>query len=77
MPHVTTLRLPDDLYEQLAPFVRRRGMSFNAFVEDMIRRALQEEQDREMYEAGTILGEDPDSDVNFAFAAQAEVVLKD
>lgn len=77
MPHVTSLRLPDDVYEEAAAIVRRRGSSFNAFVEETIRRAIQAEHDREMYDAGTILGADPDSNVNFAFAAQAEVVLKD
>jgi len=76
MAHVTSLRLPDDLFEQLAPLVRRRGTTLNAFVTDIIRRTVQEEQDREMYEAGTILGEDADSKVDFAFSAQSDVVLK-
>ena len=76
MAHVTSLRLPDDLFEQLAPLVRRRGTTLNAFVTDIIRRTVQEEQDREMYEAGTILGEDADSDVQFAFDAQSDVVRK-
>ena len=76
MAHVTSLRLPDDLFEQLAPLVRRRGTTLNAFVTDIIRRTVQEEQDREMYEAGTILGKDADSEVDFAFYAQSDVVLK-
>jgi hypothetical protein len=77
VPHVTSLRLPDDVYAEILPIIRRRGMSFNAFVEDTLRRELQAEMDREMYEAGTILGDDPGSDVDFALAAQAEVVLRD
>lgn len=77
MAHVTTLRLPEDLVEQIKPVIRRRNMSFNAYVEDSIRRALQEEQDREMYDAGTLLGMDLDSEVDFAFAAQAELVMKE
>ncbi len=77
MAHVTTLRLSEELFEQIKPVIRRRNMSFNAYIEDTIRRALQEEQDREMFEAGTILGMDADSEVDFAFAAQAEVVMKE
>lgn len=76
MAHVTSLRLPDELFEQLTPLIRRRGTTLNAFVTDIIRRTVQAEQDREMYETGTILGEDADSDVNFAFPAQSDVVLK-
>jgi len=77
MAHTTSLRLPEEVYAQVAPLAARRGMSFNAFVEDVIRRELQAEQDREMVEAAAILAADPDSDVNFASAAQAEVVSKD
>lgn len=77
MAHVTSLRLPDDLYEQAASLARRRHTSFNGFIEATVRREVQAELDRELYDAGTILGLDPESDVDFAFAAQSDVVLRD
>ena len=77
MAHVTSLRLPDEVYKEAAIILRRRGVSFNAFVEETIRKEILAEQEREMYEAATLLGADAETNVDFAFDAQAEVALKD
>lgn len=77
MPHVTSLRLPEDLYEAAKPVARRRGMSFNALVEEALRKELALEQEREMYDAASLLGSDPESGVEFAAAAQADLALED
>lgn len=77
MAHTTSLRLSDDVYKEAAAIITRRGVSFNAFVEETIRKEILAEQEREMYDAATLLGSDPDSNVDFAFEAQSEVALKD
>ena len=77
MRHATSLRLPDDLYEEAKPIVKRRGLSFNAFVEDVLRKAIAAEQQREMYQAASLLGGDAASTVDYALAAQSEVALRD
>lgn len=73
--HATSLRIPTDLYREAQRVLRRRGVSFNAFVEQAIRAQIAAEEYCEMYEAATLLGQDPDSDVEFALDAQAEVAL--
>ena len=49
----------------------------NALIERVLRREIALEQEREMYEAATLLGQDADSSVDYAFPAQAEVVTGD
>jgi hypothetical protein len=77
MPHITSLRLPDEVIDEARAIILRRGISFNAFVEESLRKEIAAEQEREMYEAATLLGSDPDSCVNYAFNAQSEVALRD
>lgn len=77
MPHATSLRLSDDVFEEARTIIRRRGVSFNAFVEETLRKEIAAEQEREMYEAATLLGADLESNVDFAFVAQSEVALRD
>ena len=77
MAHTTTLRLPDDLIEEAKPIVHRRGGSFNSFVEYLLRKEIAAEQEREMVEAANVLGSDPESNVDYAFAAQSDVVSRD
>lgn len=77
MPHALSLRVPDDLYEEAKTITRRRRISFNALVEETLRKEIAAEQEREMYEAASLLAEDAESNVDFAFFAQFEVVLRD
>jgi len=76
--HILSLRMPDDIYRASVEIARKRKISFNVLVQEELQRMIREEQDREMYEAGTILGEDPEMcDVSYAACAQAEVMLRD
>jgi hypothetical protein len=77
MPHAMSLRMSDEVYEEAKSIIRRRGVSFNAFVEETIRKEIAAEREREMFEAASLLGTDPDTDVEFAFGAQAEVALRE
>ena len=65
-----TLRLPEALYAQSLALARKRGVSLNALV-----RQLLEEQT--IFDAFTQLGEMGDTDVEFAMPAQSEVIRHD
>jgi hypothetical protein len=70
--------MPDEVYRRSQEIARRRKISFNQLVQEALQRVVEEDQDREMYEAATILGIDrEESDVEFAFAAQSEVITRD
>lgn len=73
-----TVRLRPTLYEAATSLAKRRRLSLNALIQESLEEILRIEEEREMYEAATLLGEDPDEcDVEYAFAAQAEVALRD
>lgn len=73
-----SVRLPLSLKSRAAKVAQSRQMSFNAFVTRLIEKAVQETEEKELYDAFSALGSDPElSDAEFAFAAQAEVALRD
>jgi predicted DNA-binding protein len=75
-PKTVTLRLPEDLYHAGNLVAQKRHMSMNALLKESLEARLKEIEDEEMYEAFTLVGQDKEeSDVEFAFFAQAEVVL--
>jgi len=78
MPSATkalTVRLPSGLYQAGADAARRRNVSLNALIRDGLTALLKEEEYARLYDAFGELGEDAEgSDVEFAIAAQREVV---
>lgn len=77
MARATSVRLEETVYEETKNIARRRGVSMNTLIDRVLRQEIALEQEREMYDAATLLGQDADSDVDYAFAAQAEVVTGD
>lgn len=77
MARATSVRLDEPVYDAVKHIARRQGVSLNTLIGRMLQHEIALEQEREMYEAATLLGEDSESDVGFAFAAQAEIVLRD
>ena len=72
-----SVRLPVSLKSRAAKVAQSRQMSFNAFVTRLIEEAVQETEEKELYDAFSALGSDPElCDAEFAFAAQAEVALR-
>ncbi len=70
-----TVRLPLDLYRAAAHIAKRRRISISGLVQQSLRDSLEHEKRRQLYEAFSQLAEDRhESDVDFAFDAQAEVV---
>lgn len=73
-----SVRIPASLKSRAARAAEARQISFNTFVTRLIEQAVQEVEEKELYDAFTALGSDPEmSDVEFAFAAQAEAALRD
>ncbi len=72
-----TVRLQDEEYAAAKRVATKRKMSLNSVVEEGIRMRLAKEEYDELYEAFGQVGLEDDCDVEFAFHAQAEVVLRD
>lgn len=75
--HTASVRIPENVFRESEKIARRRKISFNALVQQALLREIEAEQEREMYEAATLLGMDAAScDVDYALYAQSEVMLK-
>ena len=70
-----TLRLEEELYARVKEVARTRHLSFTAFVQGVLAEALKREEQKALYDAFTLAGEDGEgADVDFALSAQREVV---
>lgn len=74
----TSVRIPERMYRQSRRIAAKRKLSFNALVGEALSKIIDEERDREMYEAATLLGADlEECSVEYARHAQSEVMLRD
>ena len=76
MARAASDRLDETVYEETKVSAWRRGPSMNALIETAFRNEMATEHEQELYNAASLLGRRSDSDVDYAFAAQAEIVLK-
>ena len=74
--HSITVRIPDSLYKESKRLAVKRHASLNSLVSRGLTILINEDLDQEMFDAATLLGSDAESDVDFAFQAQSEVVLE-
>jgi hypothetical protein len=73
-----TVRLPRKLYRASSAAAKRRKVSLNRLVQESLAAAIRAEDDRRLYEEFTLLGQDKElTDVEYAFEAEQEVVLRD
>jgi hypothetical protein len=73
-----TVRLQPEIYEAAARVAKKRGSSLNALIQNGLEKIIRVEEERELYEAATLLGLDAaECDMEYALPAQAEVVLRD
>ncbi|HEY3414603.1 MAG TPA: hypothetical protein VGM51_16310 [Armatimonadota bacterium] len=70
----TSLRLPEDLLSATQALAARQRKSVNALVIESIKRTVRDDEDEVLYDAFSLLGEDAESDVEFALQAQSEIV---
>jgi predicted transcriptional regulator len=70
-----TLRLQEELYTRVKEIARARRTSFTAFVQGVLAEELKREEQKALYDAFTVAGEDQEeADMEFAASAQREVV---
>ena len=69
-----TLRLPSDMYEEVKGIANRKGKSFSGYIRELLEKILKEEKKKMLFDAFSQIGND---DVEYAFEAQKEVMLKD
>lgn len=75
---VVTVRLPDAMHQAIRITAENHSTSMNDLFCLMVDRYIKEEQEKELYEGFGVLGSDhQESNVEYAFSAQAEVALKD
>ena len=73
-----TIRLQPELYSAAERLAQRRAISINGLVQQSLAAAIRADEERERYDAYTLLGSDPEEcDVEYAIHAQAEVMLND
>ena len=70
-----TLRLEEGIYTRIKEIARERHTSFTAFVQGVLADVLKNEEQKALYDAFSLAGEDHDAaDVGFALSAQREVI---
>lgn len=69
-----TLRLEESLYTRAKEAAAAHKTSFTAFVQTALYEVLKREEQKNLYEAFSLVGQDSEeSDVDFALHAQQEV----
>lgn len=77
-PKTLTVRLPRELYETARATARRRDTSLNGLVQDALQAMARQEEEAQLLASFDVLSEDAkEADVEFASAAQREVVLSE
>ena len=71
-----TIRLPADVYAEAQDAARRQETSLNRFVLEAVSQRLKHEEFQKLYDAFTLVGQEEDNNVEYAFEAQAEIVLQ-
>lgn len=72
-----TLRLNVELHEAVVRLARRQDCSINAYLQQRLQDIVRLEEEKARYDAYTLLGQDAETDVEYAIHAQAEVTLHD
>jgi predicted transcriptional regulator len=73
-----TVRLPADLYHTSSDLARRRQVSLNTLIQEALAAILKAEEEARLYDEFGQLGEDAEeADVEYALAAQWEVLRGD
>jgi hypothetical protein len=70
-----TLRLPEHLHKAAVEAAARSRVSLNEFVREAMERYLRQQEEQELFDSYTRLGEDPaECDVEYAWHAQREAI---
>ena len=81
MPNLTpkslTVRLTPEIYQAAADIARERSISMNTLISESLLAEIEAADERARYDDYTLLGQDPECNVDYALEAQAEVMLRD
>ena len=73
-----TVRLSPELYRSVAQIAKRRRLPLNRLVQEGLEALARAEEQRRLYDAFSLIAEDvAETDVEFAWEAQKEVVTRD
>ena len=73
-----SIRLPEDLFEDVRSLSLDRGTSVNQLVQDGLKEMLAQNQYERLCRAFDELADDPkECDVSYAIEAQREVIMRD
>lgn len=73
-----TVRLPSDLYLAAKGVAGKRRKSMNLLIQESLQRSVEAEEQEELQRGFQVLSESPEEcDVEYAFEAQREVILRD
>ncbi len=67
-----TVRIPLSLHKRIKEVLKRENKSLNAVVRELMQEWLKKEQEKELFEAFSVVGEE---NVEYAIEAEKEVVL--
>jgi predicted nucleotidyltransferase component of viral defense system len=71
---IISARVPSRLHEATLRLAKRESKSVNELVAEVLAERVQRQEEQDLYDAFTLLGQDnEEADVEFALAAQAEV----
>ena len=72
-----TVRLSPTLYAAASAIAKKRSVSLNGLVQESLAREIRIAEEQQRYDEYALLGQDrKECDVDYAFAAQAEVRIK-
>lgn len=78
MDHALTIRLPESSYQAAKKLAARQGISLNRLVQEAITEKALESLEQRLSRAYDLLADDAEeTDVERAFAVQAEALLGD
>jgi predicted transcriptional regulator len=78
MTKALTIRLPVELYQTSSELAKRRQVSLNTLIQEALAAILKTEEEARLYDEFGQLGEDAEeADVEYALAAQWEVLRGD
>jgi len=72
-----SLRLSSELYSEAQALAESQQVSLNSLLVQALQNLLRENREREIERGFAILADDPETDVEYATHAQAEVMLAD
>ena len=73
-PKSIIVRIAPDIFDSIAEIAKNRSVSMNSLVNDGLCGIIREQEDEESYKGYTLLGRAGEDDIDYAMAAQSEIM---